>query len=858
MVSVPVLPLPGEKWRAAAFVLLLASVASRCFVPELPFQSSALSNLPSGSQAGAGLSSNTQPAVPDNPLAYQADRSELARMTYAVLLLAAGAIWAAGGALDGRLEVRHGRLAAAIAMLAVLLFASAMAASNRRAAMDSWIEQLSLMAAAFLAIQLCSGRRRFITLVVVLAAVGATVAARSYWRVGVETPKNVADFQAHRLERLAQFGLDANTPEAQIVEARLRDWSAKGFFGLANPFGSLLIVLGLAAAGLAIDKWHGRPAHESQGRLGPASMDASHEPHDRTAPGRHPGQAAKPNAKSREVEPTGVAAVAAGMAAVGILAVIPFTRSEGAMISAAVAGAGLLAAFVWRDALARRWRVWAAGTIAALALAVAAMVAYGLWHDSLPTKTMTFRWYYWTASAKILADRPLLGAGPGNFANAYLKCRRDQAEEDVKDPHNLLAHALAEYGVPGGACYIAVLGWLMILTVRPGRHELHEHPPDRGEQGTMPIMAAVVVAMLAARLVLWGATESFAIVLLHTIVPACVLAAMLAMLAWSGRGWLGLPDGAPADTARMALGAAAAGFLVHNIVEWSLWMPGAASVFYIAVGAAAGRGGGLPASIVRGRWIAAGAAAGVLAAIAIFWLPVANKTLHTAGMLAALRNHNLADALTEAQAASDADTLDPRPAADAAKVAMMRAARTLTWQSPTAGTAVGQALKFAQQAVRRDVADPAGYRLAGELEWTAQTFVDRRLLDLARDGDNAYQAGNVDKASRDWIEAAKLLPPMPANILGVGNFAKAVSLNPKSARLRIACAENFLNANLPSKALEQLDEAWRLNVALPPDSAQRLRRMELKRIDILGARAAVLMGRRLAAPATSQATTRAK
>jgi hypothetical protein len=877
-------------------VLLLVAAASRCFVPELPFQGSALEMLPGRAMARAGLTGPAQPAAPENPLAYQADRSELARMTYAVLLLTAGVLWAIGGAIEGRLEVRHGRLAAAIALLAVLSLASALAASNRRSALDSWIEQLSLMSAAFLAIQLCPGRRRFVTLVVVLAAVGATVAARSYWQVAVEAPQNVADFEAHRLERLAQFGWEADTPQAQVVEARVRDWSAKGFFGLANPFGSLLIVLGFAAAGLAIDKfraaWHGRPAHESQGRLGPASMDVSHGRDARATPCGPAQQAAKSRPGSGEVEPTTVAAVAAALAAVGILAVIPLTRSEGAMIAAAVAGAGLLAAMIWREALARRWRAWAAGAIAALVLAGAALLAYGLWHDSLPTKSMTFRWYYWTASAKMLADRPLLGTGPDNFADAYLKYRRDQAEEEVQNPHNVFVHALAEYGVPGGACYLAVLGWLILLAVRPRRDQWHGRPGHelhgrlaralpQGMQGqdgrathgqvlgtpngnahatglrTWPILAAVIVAMLAARLGLWGATESAAIVLLHTIVPAFVLAAMLAMLAWSGRDQHVLPQGEPADAARMALGAAAVGFLVHNIVEWSLWMPGAATAFYLAVGAAAGRGAGLPASIVRGRWAIAGAGvAGVLATVVIFWMPVAGKTFHTAGMLRALRHDDIVGALTEAQAAADADTLDPRPAADAAEVAMMAAARArAAGHEQTAERTVDQALEFAREAVRRDVADPSLYRLAGELEWTAQIFRDARLLELAQDGDKAYQAGSVDKARSDWIAAAKLLPPMPADIFGVGNFTKAVSLNPKSARLRLACANNFLNANLPSKAIEQLDEAWRLNDALPADSAQRLRPRELRLIDTLGARAAVLMGRRLGpTTATSRAT----
>lgn len=829
----------GDKYLAAAFVLLMAAVASRCFLPELPFQASALEMLPERALARAGIAGPRPDATSDNALAYQADRSELTRMTYAVLLLSAGALWAIGGALAGRITVRHRWLAAAIAAFAVISLASALAAGNRRASLDSWIEQLSLMAMAFLAIQFCGDRRRFVTLVVVLAAVGGTMAAKSYWQVAVEAPQNVADFEAHRLQRLAQFGWDPNSPQAQVVETRVRDWSARGFFGLANPFGSLLIVLGFAGAGLAVDKFRAAAVER------------------RKAKGSS-GDKGKGGDRPREIEPTTVAAVAAAIAAAVVIATVALTRSEGAMLASAVAGAGFFVALLWGRSLARRWRACVAGAIAALVLGAGAMVAHGLIHDSLPTKTMTFRWYYWTASAGVLADRPLLGAGPGNFAAAYLQHRRDQAEEDIQMPHNVLVHALSEYGAVGGVCYLAVLGGLVLLAVRPRRAEEHERekgdcpllsPQERGQ--SLFSLAAVVCAVVAARLVLWGATDSGGVVLLHTIMPAAVLAALLAMLAWSGRDLRGLPGGARADAARMALGAAAVGFVVHNIVTYSLWLPGTASAFYLAVGAAAGRAGDRsPLTVVRGRWaVGVGAGAAVLAAVVLFWAPVAGKTFHTARMLSALRDRDVPAALAAAQSAAEADTLDPRAAADAADVAMMAAGRA---GNDAAGT-VRLAQNLAREAVRRDSANPAYYRLAGELAWTAETFRDRRLLVLGLAGDKAYLAGDREKARQNWIAAAKYLRPMQADLLGVGDYTRAVRLNPKSARLRISCANNYLNANLPGKAVEQLYEAWRLNDVLPTDSAQRLRPIELKRIDVLGARAAVLMGRRLGPPATSQA-----
>jgi len=817
----------GQRCIAAAFVLLILAVASRCFLPELPFQGSALEMLPGRALARAGITGPAPGTALDNAQAYKVDRSELTRMTYAVLLLSAGALWAIGGAVAGRLTIRHRYLAAAIGAFAALSLASALAACNRRAALDSWIEQLSLMVMAFLAIQLCGDRRRFVTLVLVLAALAGTMGAKSYWQVAVETPQNVADFEAHRLERLAQFGWDANTPQAQVVEARLRDWSAKGFFGLANPFGSLLLVLGFAGVGFAIDKFRAGAIerHKAKGS---------------------PGAKAKPAARPGEVEPTTIAALLAAIVAGAVIPTIVLTRSEGAMLASIVAGAALLAALVWGKRLARRWRMYVAMAIVASVLGGGAIVAHGLYHDSLPTKTMTFRWYYWTASAKVLADRPLLGTGPANFGDAYLQHRRDQAEEDIQVPHNAIVHAFTEYGLPGGACYLVVLGWLMLLAVRPRRtgadsngYALTGTLQTGSAPRAWPILAGVVCAVVAARLVLWGATDSGPIVLLHTIVPAAVLAAMLAMLAWSGRDMAGLPGPAGANAARMALGASAIGFIVHNMVTYSLWLPGTASAFFIAVGAAVGRAGDeSPLTIIRGRWpLGATAVIGVLAAVAIFWWPVASKTYRTAEMLAALRDSDVTAALEAARSAAGADTLDARPAADAADVAMMQAGRV----GAGAATTVQLAQDLAREAIRRNPARSGYYRLAGELAWTAATFRDQRLLVLGLAGDRAYLAGDHDKARQNWIEAGKLIKPDQADRLGAGDFAQAVRLNPKSARLRISCANNYLSTNLPEKAIEQLDEARRLNQTLPPDSAQRLRPVELKRIAALAARAAVLM-----------------
>ena len=81
--------------RSVAFAILLACLAARPFIAELPFGSSMVRM--AAAQAG------DEPGGP----AVTSDRSELARVTFAVALLAAGMVWLFSGALAGRLTVRN-------------------------------------------------------------------------------------------------------------------------------------------------------------------------------------------------------------------------------------------------------------------------------------------------------------------------------------------------------------------------------------------------------------------------------------------------------------------------------------------------------------------------------------------------------------------------------------------------------------------------------------------------------------------------------------------------------------------------------------------------------------------------------
>jgi len=695
------------------------------------------------------------------------DRGELARVSFAVLLVAAWAIYLTGGALAGGVSIRHGRLMMLVAGFAILSLVSAILASNKRDALNSWFEQATILSAGVLAIQLCAERRRFGLFVAVLAAVGAALALKGLYQTFVETPQQVAAFGADPTGQLREAGVIPGTPDAKLIEARIRDPAPLGFFSLANLLASLLIVLLMAACGLAADK------------LAEAVRSRRSRPAGR---------------KTGEIHLPTLAAVLAVIAAAPIAAVLVLTRSRGAIASAGVAA--VAAAVVWplrrRLAPHRRKLLVAAGVI--FTCCIAAVVAYGEKYDRLPTRTMTFRWYYWTASARIVRDKPLWGVGPGNFPSAYLQYRRPAAEEAVKMPHNVITHAASQYGLAGAALYLVILAYVIIAACAPTRSD--NMPSIVRPRRRVPLtIIALPLVVLAVRVLFADAAGSPALLVVEAVLPAVALAVMLVVMLWAGEGFA--PPRATAMT-RTLLACGLVGFVLHNMVTFSLWTPATALVFWTAAGACLSQTWPSQRAVTRRlRWPAAALGiAAVAAAVVVLWLPVYRRTALTEFMAQRLRSGNIPAALHFAERAAEADSLDPLAAADAAWLAVA------AHRQDTA-TTLDRAYRLALQAVARDEANYARCKLAAQIAW----------------------------------ELNHIAPAAPTRDDALGHMAEAVRLNPQDIRLRLAAARMLCDAQRYRQCLEQLDMADQIESQLLSDSVQRFTPDERRRIEQLRVRA---------------------
>jgi len=256
-----------------------------------------------------------------------------------------------------------------------------------------------------------------------------------------------------------------------------------------------------------------------------------------------------PLAAGAAVDAKGATRAACGaIAALGALC-LAFTGSLGAWIAAA-GGAVLFAALLSRRR-AVLVAVAAAGVVAAVVL-----VPRVLRHHS-----MEIRATYWSAAAKIAAERPVLGVGLNNFREHYY-LHRDARQYETAQVHNDYLQILVELGALGLLAFLAFLA----MTVRASMRA--DEPPGASD-GVGPMAAGVAVAVVGAA-ALHGV---FADVAWGLVVPM-VLAAWVVTFAKL--------HASPGPAARFGLLAGLASFCVHSMVDFNLYDYGAGAALFLA------------------------------------------------------------------------------------------------------------------------------------------------------------------------------------------------------------------------------------------------------------------------------------
>lgn len=396
-----------------------------------------------------------------------------------------------------------------------------------------------------------------------------------YYRF-VEHPELVAAFKSQRDDIIRQRGWELDSFVAKQFEKRVLSGEMMGFTSSPNSYAAVLVLLTFVTAGVAVQRIADRDGFAW-------------------------------------------AAVAGGAAALAAL-VIALVGSRTAIATTFLGTVAMAGVAVLRRPLQQYSRLAFGVGVTGVVLAGAAVVGHGLHHGTLFHDSLTFRWRYWVAAGRLFAAHPLVGVGWDNFGAHYLAYRLPVAAEEIKDPHNFLVRFATELGAIGAALIVA---WLLALwwEMTQGR------VPDRGDElasapagttasplGTIAAVGVLGTVINVVTSIDWYQPPSYnALEVMRRAGFLClfVIGASLAALRSAQRQEA---DERPAPWVFYGILVALGLFLLHNLVDFSLFEPGPMFLFAWACGAALGiRAAGSPAPRRAGR-------VPVLAALAALFL----------------------------------------------------------------------------------------------------------------------------------------------------------------------------------------------------------------------------------------------
>ena len=486
---------------------------------------------------------------------------------------------------------------------------------------------------------------------------------------------------------------------------------------------------------------------------------------------------------------TAVAAAAAGW-------VLLVARSKTSIVTPIIGVAGLAVWWAFGDALRRHARTALAAGVAAVVVVGLGVVGLGLARGELFaghfSNSLDFRWKYWTAAAGVWRDHPVLGVGWANFGGSYLAHRRPEAAEEIQDPHNFLVRFAAELGAVGLGLAVAWLVRTAWELTRPGGAD--EGATDRPVRVDVVAWAAClgVGLSIAATIDLTGNPLDALVLAMR---PVLLLAAVVlggivgCMRSADDRRADGRPGPWVYATAVVGLGL----FLLHNLIDFAWFEPGAMFAFMTLIGATLGMARADERPVPGGRaWAAGGLAVGTLA-----WVAVALGVALPIGL-----------ATAAAGAADDVVRAAPaeRPGEDAG------AAR------------------------RRAGEDAAAYRRAADGYAAAAALVpyDAELLSraaraaaLGGDGPRAEQLVAAAERADPRLLQARLLDAelrlAAKDLAGTrAAFDAAVRLNPNDVPIRLRYAQALDALGDPRAAAAEYRAGLAADAALPAGEPRRL------------------------------------
>ncbi|MCJ7778529.1 MAG: O-antigen ligase family protein [Sedimentisphaerales bacterium] len=586
--------------------------------------------------------------------------------------------------------------------------ASGLVAADKRLAVTSAI---TLLAGPFMAVFLVQLLDRHSTIGLVLcviAALGTVTTSESVYQLLVTNQATIEQYEQAPQSLLEPLGIEPGSFQQFLFEHRLYTGGARGFFTTRNSAGCFSLMAVFAAFTLLINKlnWKNPAINRGAKYLAPQSFDLAQACPEQSRGDRFIGGFL--------------------VLTVVILGLI-LTKSKGSIISLLFAVLLLLIYHFFADRLkAHKKAVLAAGVLL-FAAGISLAASYGLKYGRLPGGVgMLVRWQYWHASAKMYAEHPLAGVGPGNFTHFYPRYKEASALESVADPHNFLLSVLTQYGP------IGLVGFLFMILMPLWRAIFPAHIKDEGQRtmddGRVPAIVSLTIVstvLLLVRPVIMPMPPAdtmelwifMAVTMYVTPVAVFIASSWLLCTAFSKNTKYFIP----------ILFCVVLGVLLNNLIDYAIFEPGIYTAFWAIIAcliAADSQCNPRPVVVLRpgfyAKVMAAAAGIVILGAFVLFaWRPVCKSTAKIRQAQLALSAGHLQQAHDLLSKAAEYNPLD-QTALNIAGRLYMQSAQT---ENSVEGTKL---LKKAEQcflqAIGRNKADFKNYeKLASVYELLGQT-----------------------------------------------------------------------------------------------------------------------------------------
>jgi O-antigen ligase len=383
---------------------------------------------------------------------------------YMLLTMALAGIASFLAARVGALSLRRAGQGAFSALILALALVSTFLAANRFSALVGAADLAASLAAAWTVTLLCDnrllGNRGRQVIIAAIVAISVLCCAKAFLQKFDEFPATYQEVMKDPDAALRSQGINPNDHvQRELFMSRLRSGEVTGYSAFANILATQMIaaiglLAGLIVAGLVM----GDPASSAVAL--PKGSGARPSDIERRRHSKNPVlDYASPD--PHQISLRSPALIMLPLLLLAACAALIFTDSSGGIIAGALALAASILGILARRYIARWRKPLIITTALAGVLLLAALLGWGFTHHGLPSRSLLFRWHYWTGAVQVIQAHPLAGVGFSNFGDYYTRFKLPFSPEDIKDPHSFFIRLAAEGGIPLALAVGALLLWML-------------------------------------------------------------------------------------------------------------------------------------------------------------------------------------------------------------------------------------------------------------------------------------------------------------------------------------------------------------------------------------------------------------